>query len=201
MQQHVGILVLRRFRAIALGIGIRGDVKRIRVENAEDMIADVLRELRVDFVQHVLPVEQRPHLADGFVADARDHATDVFEHRVRRPALVPPVLLAQGELVVDRMNLGVFLIGHQVAGGRFMLQVVDAGTDIDQRLERRVRGDVFDPFTVDVDGAAVPNGGFVFFTGPYHVRSCSNVSMFTRSRQLLSRIVFSRKNRTFRLSA
>ena len=99
------------------------------------------------------------------------------------------------------MNLGVFLIGHQVAGGRFMLQVVDAGTDIDQRLERRVRGDVFDPFTVDVDGTAVPNGGFVFFTGPYHVRSCSNVSMFTRSRQLLSRIVFSRKNRTFRLSA
>ncbi len=180
VQQHVGILVLRRFRAVAFGIGIGGDVKRIGVENPEDMIADVLRELRVDLVEHILPVEQRPHLADRLVADACHHAADVFEHRVGGPALVPPILLAQGKLVVDRMNLAVFLIGHQVARGRFMLQVVDAGPDIDQRLERRVHGDVLYPLAIDVNGATVPNGGFVFFTGPYHVRSCSNVSMPTR---------------------
>jgi hypothetical protein len=53
-----------------------------------------------------------------------------------------------------------------------MLKVIDAGANIDQRLERRMNGDVLDLLTVDVDGAGIPNGGFIFFTGPYHVRSC-----------------------------
>ena len=43
-------------------------------------------EVRVDLVEHVLPVEQRPHLADGFVADARHDAADFFQHRIGRPA-------------------------------------------------------------------------------------------------------------------
>src|SRR6267142_2484275 len=44
MQQHVRILVLRRLRTIALGIGVRRDVKGIGVKNLEDMVTDVLRE-------------------------------------------------------------------------------------------------------------------------------------------------------------
>jgi len=80
-------------------------------------------------------------------------------------------MLAQGKLVVDGVNVAVFLIRHQVARCRFMLQVVDAGADIDQRLERRMDGDILDLLAVHIDRAAVANGGFILFARSYHVRS------------------------------
>jgi len=61
-----------------------------------------------------------------------------------------------------------------------MLQVVDASADIDERLERRMRGDVLDPLAVDVDGAAVPNGGLVFFNRSVSCALLFNVLMPAR---------------------
>ena len=39
-------------------------------------------KLRIDLVQHVAAVVERPHLADGLVADAGHHAADVVHHGV-----------------------------------------------------------------------------------------------------------------------
>ena len=41
-----------------------------------DVAGDVLGELGIDLVEHVLAVEQRPHLADRLVADPGDDAAD-----------------------------------------------------------------------------------------------------------------------------
>ncbi len=68
------------------------------MQHLDDVVANVLGELRIDLVEHVLPVEERPHFADRLVADARDDAADIFEDRVGRAALVPPILLTERQL-------------------------------------------------------------------------------------------------------
>ena len=70
-------------------------------------LRDVLGEVRIDLVEHVLAVEERPHLADRLVADARDHAADVVKHRVGGAALVLPVLLGVGQLEADGVVLAI----------------------------------------------------------------------------------------------
>jgi hypothetical protein len=70
-----------------------------------DVMANVLGELRVDLVQHVLAVVQRPHLADGLVADAGDDPGEVVEHRVHRGTLGVPVLAGVGEPGAGRAAL------------------------------------------------------------------------------------------------
>ena len=59
-----------------------------------DVALDILGEARIDLVEDVLAVPQRPHLADGLVADAGDDAADVVHDGVDGAALVVPVLLA-----------------------------------------------------------------------------------------------------------
>ena len=81
-QEHVGILVLRAAGAVALGVGVGRDVERVGQRGVADVVADVLGVGRVDLVQHVLAVEERPHLADRLVADAGDDAADVVEDGV-----------------------------------------------------------------------------------------------------------------------
>ena len=58
-------------------------------------------ETRIDLVQDVLAVPQRPHLADRLVADARDDAADLGRDGVDGPALVVPVLLLEGQPQAD----------------------------------------------------------------------------------------------------
>ncbi|MCY1314651.1 hypothetical protein D9M70_653270 [compost metagenome] len=74
MQQHVRILVLRRFRPIALRVGVCGNVEGIFLQHPADVCLDILGELRIDLIEHVLPVEERPHFTDGLVADPGDDA-------------------------------------------------------------------------------------------------------------------------------
>ena len=93
------------------------------------------RKPRVHLVQHVLAVEQRPHLADGFIADARDDAADRFQNRVGCAALVPPILLGSRQLVGDCVPLAVRLETQDVAGCGLVLHVINARADVDQRLE------------------------------------------------------------------
>ena len=84
VQQHVGVLVLRTLGPVALGIGVGRDMERVLAHHTVHMAADVSGELRVDLVQHVLAVVERPHLADRFIADAGDDAADLVEHGVHR---------------------------------------------------------------------------------------------------------------------
>jgi hypothetical protein len=54
---------------------------------------DVLGEARIDLVEHIGAVVERPHLADRLVAHADHDAADVVHHSVDGAALVVPVLL------------------------------------------------------------------------------------------------------------
>ncbi len=155
MQKHVRVLLLRRLGAIALGVGVGRNVKRIVAQDLVDMIADVLGELRVHFVEHILPVEQRPHLADGFVADARHHAAHFFEQSIGCPAFQPPVGLRIGQLVGDGVGFAAVRIAHEIARRGLMLHVIKARADIHERLEHGMGRDVLDPLAADIDLPAV----------------------------------------------
>ena len=71
---------------------LKSEIKRLTDKN-KNVIFDVDGELRVNFSQHILTVEQRPHLTDGLVTDTGDHAADVFQHAVSCTSLGPPVFL------------------------------------------------------------------------------------------------------------
>jgi hypothetical protein len=104
MQKHVGILLLRPLRSIAIGVRIGQDMKRVQPDDAIDVAADVFRKDRIDLV-HVLPVEQRPHLANGLVADPRHDTTDIVKHRLDRGAFGTPGAARAWQLEDDRTNL------------------------------------------------------------------------------------------------
>ncbi|MNJ00507.1 hypothetical protein D3C73_1598540 [compost metagenome] len=46
----------------------------IFLQHPADVCLDILGELRIDLIEHVLPVEERPHFTDGLVADPGDDA-------------------------------------------------------------------------------------------------------------------------------
>jgi hypothetical protein len=123
---------------------------------------------RVHLVEHILPIEQRPHLADRLIAYTRDDSADVLENRVGRAPFVPPVSLRTGKFVCDGVPNAVLAKAQNFSGGVRVLHIVDAGSDIDQRLEHRIFRHVFDAFAVDVNLAIVANGFQIFFTGSNH---------------------------------
>ncbi len=168
MQQHVRVLILRRLRAVALRIGIGGHVKRVCFQDLADMGFDIAGKLRVDLGQHVLPVEQRPHLAHRLVADAGDDAAHVFQHGIGGAALGPPIPLRIGKRIAYRIDFAVFRDSHHLARGRVMGHVVDAGADVDQRLEHRMRGHIGDLLAIHIDEPAIADRVNVLCAGADH---------------------------------
>jgi hypothetical protein len=73
-------------------------VKRVQPHDAIDMPADVFRKGGIDLVQNVLPIEQRPHLANGLIADPCHDAPDLVQYRLDRLALGVPVGLRARQL-------------------------------------------------------------------------------------------------------
>ena len=145
----------------------------VGAQRREDMALDILGEARIDLAQHVLPVIERPHLADGLVADAHHHAADVLHHQIDGPALGLPILLGLRQLVADAVGLARRLvdIGHGRRRGLLMGDVVDAGADVDDGLEGRMGGDVLDPLAVHPDLAAVLQGRAVLCSRSDHAAS------------------------------
>jgi hypothetical protein len=66
--------------------------------------------------------------------------------------------------------LVVFAVSQQAGIRVLVLHVVHARTDIDDRLERRVRGHILDPLAVDPDLAVVTQTCTVLFAGSDHRR-------------------------------
>jgi hypothetical protein len=113
VQQHVRILLLRRPRAVALGVCIRRHLERILRQQLVDVSANVIGKLRIDLVEHCLGVVQRPHFTNGFITDAGDHAADVVEYGIGGVTFVLPVLLRTRQPGPDRMCFAVIVgIGH-----------------------------------------------------------------------------------------
>ena len=168
VHHHVGVLLLRRLGAVALGIGVGRDVEHVGLDHAVDMARDVGGELRVDLVQHVAAVVERPHLAHGLVADTGDDALDVVQHRVDGFPLVVPVALLLRQAVEDRMLAVVLPIRQRRRMRRLVLHVVHARADVDDRLERGMGGDVLDPLAVDPHLAAVADALAVLRSGSDH---------------------------------
>src|SRR6266702_2965139 len=96
--------------AVALRVRVGGHMERILMQRAMNMALDVLGEARIHFVEHVLAVIQRPHLANGFVAHPRSDPADVVQHGIHRQPLVVPVLLRVRQLQTDGVALaGLFV--------------------------------------------------------------------------------------------
>jgi hypothetical protein len=132
------------------------------------MRADICRELRIDFVENMLAVEQGPHFADRFIAHSSNDAADCLENGVSRPALVRPICLGARQLVCDSVPFTVLLIRENTARSRFMLHIVNSGANADQRLHHRMLGNILDAPTIDVDLAAIANGIQVLAAGSDH---------------------------------
>src|SRR5208282_1982669 len=169
-QQHVGVLLTRVPATVSLGVGVGRDVEGVEQRGAAYVVADVGREARVDLVEHVLAVVEGPHLADGLVTDAGDHAAHVVEDGLDGRVLGVPVLLDHRRLAADGAGLAglVVDISHGRGGPGLVRQVVDPRSHVDDRLERRVGGDVLDLLAVDPHLAAVRQGFLVLLTGPDH---------------------------------
>ena len=69
MHHHIRVLILRAFRTIALGIGVRRDVKNILLQYPVDVPVDIVAKAQIDLVQDIAAVVERLHLADSFVTD------------------------------------------------------------------------------------------------------------------------------------
>ena len=101
VEEHVGVLLLGALGAVPFGIGVGRDVEGVVLRREIDVAADVLGERGIDLVEHVLPVVERPHLADRLVADAGDDPADVVHDRVDSAALGLPVLAGPRQLETD----------------------------------------------------------------------------------------------------
>jgi hypothetical protein len=135
---------------------------------------DVFRKGRIDLIQNVLPVEQRPHLADGLVADPRYDTADVVKHRLDRGAFGVPVGVCARQLEGDRADLARFAaVAQRVCKSGVVLHVVDARPDIDEGPEHRMRAYVFDALAIDPDLAAVADRIPVLLSRADHRRSLS----------------------------
>ena len=172
MQKHVGVLLLRPLRSVALGVGIGRDVKRVQPHNAIDVPADVFRKGGIDLVQNVLPIEQRPHLANGLVADPCHDAADLVQYRLDRLALGAPVSLRVRQLEGDRTDLvRLTAVAQRVCKPWVVLHVVDARPNIDEGAEHQMHAHVFDVLAIDPDLAAVADRVSVLLSGADHRRS------------------------------
>ena len=131
-----------------------------------------MRESGIDLVQNVLAVVQRPHLADGLVADPGYDAADLVQHRFNRRTFGVPIGLRARQLEGEGADLAsTALVAQRVGKSWIMLHVIDAGSHIDQRPEHRMRGYVFDALAVDPDLAAIADRIAVLFSRAYHRRS------------------------------
>jgi hypothetical protein len=168
MHHHVGVLILRRLGAVALGIGIGRDMEDVGLDHALDMAGDVLGELRVDLVEDIASVIQRPHLAHGLIAHARDDAANILHDRVDGLPFVMPVLLHFGQAVEDGMAVAVLLIGERRGMLIVMLHVIHACPYVDDRLHRRMGCDVLHPLAVDPHFPPVAQALTILLTRPDH---------------------------------
>ena len=80
------------------------------------------------------------------------------------------MVFGERQLRVDGVDVAALRVGpsHHVAGSGIVLHVVDSRTDIDQRLEHRMRGHILDALAVDVDLASVANAVAILLAGTDH---------------------------------
>ena len=129
---------------------------------------DVVGKARVDFVQHVLAVVERPELAHRLVADPDDHAAQIIEGRLDGGALGLPVFPGSRQPVRDQAALAIVVgnVGREIIECRLMRQIVNPGARVDDRLERRVGRNIGDPLALDPDRATIPQARPVVVAAP-----------------------------------
>ncbi len=111
-----------------------------------DMAADVFGETRVDIVEQILPIEERPHFPHGLIADAGDDPADIVELGIDRQSFGAPIVAGARELGTDGVAFSGARVGiaHDVGGSWIVRHIVDTGTHIDDRRKGRVRRHIGD---------------------------------------------------------
>ena len=114
-----------------------------------DVAGDVGGELRVDLVEHVAAVVERPHLAHGLVADPGDDALDVVETVSTARHLSCQSACSLGGRLKIEWRVVALSVGQRRGVRGLVLHVVHARADVDDRLQGRMGGDVGHPLAVD----------------------------------------------------
>jgi len=177
MHHHVGILVVRPLRTITFRIGIGRDVKEVLLQYPADMTVDIVAETWIDLVEHVPAVEERPHLADRLVADARKDATDVVEIMVDRPPFLVPVRFLGWRSEQGRVALARLSEAHDLGGPRLVRHVVHAGLEIHDRLESGMRRNMRYALAVDPDLPSIAQPGTILLSATDHALLASGVKI------------------------
>ena len=143
-------------------------MERVLPQHLVDVGLDVLRELRVDLVKHVLPVIERPHFTDSLVTDAGDDTADFLHDEVAGTAFRPPVFLAVRKRVADGIHFLAVLDRHYAAGRGIMLHVIDPGADVDDGLEHRVCRNIVHTVPVHIDFAGAADAVAILVSSTDH---------------------------------
>jgi hypothetical protein len=156
MQKHVGILLLRPLRSIALGVGIGRDMKRVQPDDAIDVAADVSEKTGSTSSRmscpsnsdHISPTVSSPtrvttppiSLSTASTAACLAHQSARVRGSLRTTAQTSPASLA---------------VAQRVYKPGVVMHVIDARPHIAKGPEHRMRGYVFDALAIDPDLAAV----------------------------------------------
>jgi hypothetical protein len=136
------------------------------------VVSDVLGKPGIDLVEHILAVEQRPHFADGLVANPSDDAADIVEDRIDRATLGVPVLTGARQFRTDGKSLARVGVGIGYDFASFFLEgeIVDSRANVDDRLEGGMSRHIVDTLAIDPDFAAITNRRAIVVARSDHLR-------------------------------
>ena len=147
VQQHVGILVLRAARAVALGVGVGRDVERVAQLGVPDVgrmcsekVGSIsLRTSCPSYSDHISPTVSSPTRVTmpPRSSSARSTAARLSRQSCFVSGRLAPTGQRSSALLVD--------VRHHFVRGRLVRQVVDAGARVDDRLEGGMRRHVMRP--------------------------------------------------------
>src|SRR4029077_2815774 len=144
------------------------DVEYVLLEHPADVALDIIAKPRVDLVQYVAAVLERPHLADRLVADAGQDSADVIEISIDSAPFFVPMRLFGRRPQQDREAFAALGVAHGAGPSRLVGHVIHAGLMVNDRPEDGVDRDVLHALAVDPDFAAVAQRGAILVSGSDH---------------------------------
>ncbi len=168
MQQHVRVLVLRALGAVALGVRVGGDVEGVVLDDLVDVVADIVENCGSTSFSTSCP-SKSDHISPTVSSPTRV-TTPPMSWKIASVArrFSHQSFWVWGKLETNRVVLAAVIVGHDMFGLRIVLHVVDAGADVDQRLELRMLRHVLHALAADIDLAAVADRVAVLVSGPDH---------------------------------
>src|SRR5689334_12730540 len=114
-------------------------------------------ETRINLIQNVPTIVERPHLANRLVAYSRHDTAYVIEHNIDGSTFFLPIFLRIRKLQPDRVAIARLFVNitHSILGSFFMGKIVDSGTNVNRRLQHGMERHILYFLAINPDLAAV----------------------------------------------